>query len=615
MKKIYLIFLFGVSCLQIFARQSDGFKLHAHNDYLRNVPFWEALAAGCASIEVDVILQDGQLMAAHEVQSIQEGRTLTSLYLDPISHAKKLGIRDGVEFSLLVDFKTEAYATMEVLLAELRGFEPLLYSPDNPSGLKLVISGNRPKVEDYIHYPDYILFDYQDTTLDESLPWHKIAMVSLSFRQFSKWNGKGRMVAVEKDNLLSFITQVHSFDRPVRFWGSPDSKSAWKAFADLGVDYINTDTPAEARQYLQNLRKNSYGNRKIHPVVQPSFRQDGKQGQVDRILFLIGDGNGLAQISAGLFANGNRLNMTQLKNIGLVKTQSEDDFTTDSAAGATAYATGKKTNNRAIGVDASGNFLRNLPELIRPYGFSSGIVTTDRVTGATPASFYAHHDERDEVDSIASFLAFSDLDLFIGAGRTDFVKFGKDRLEDLKQQGFELVEALDQVSQASQSRVGHFAAAENLPTVMAGRTDFLQTAAVQALGFLESRKSPFFLMVESAMIDSGGHGNNTEMIVTEMLDFDRVIGEMIRYVDNNPTTLLVITADHETGGVSLPQGRLAANEVELAYHSDDHTGIPVPVFAYGAHSDAFRGVYENTEVFVKLLELIKTYHPAVRTDK
>ena len=119
---------------------------------------------------------------------------------------------------------------------------------------------------------------------------------------------------------------------------------------------------------------------------------------------------------------------------------------------------------------------------------------------------------------------------------------------------------------------------------------------------------PFFLMIESGMIDSGGHSNSTATIVEEMIDFDQVIGEMIRFADENPGTLLIITADHETGGVSIPQGNVETGEVELAYHSDDHTGILVPIFAYGPHSDDFRGIFENTGVFEKVMNLVKQYH-------
>ena len=146
-------------------------------------------------------------------------------------------------------------------------------------------------------------------------------------------------------------------------------------------------------------------------------------------------------------------------------------------------------------------------------------------------------------------------------------------------------------------------------SIESGRGPILSKATLEAVSFLEKGNSPIFLMIEAAKIDSGGHANSSSTIVTELLDFDQAVGEMIRYADQHPGTLVLITADHETGGVSLPQGNLERNEVELAYHSDDHTGILVPIFAYGAHSGEFRGVYENTEVFKKLVYLVSRYFP------
>ena len=138
-----------------------------------------------------------------------------------------------------------------------------------------------------------------------------------------------------------------------------------------------------------------------------------------------------------------------------------------------------------------------------------------------------------------------------------------------------------------------------------GRGDFLSQAVGHSILFFEQRKTPFFLMVEAAKIDSGGHSNSPSTIVTELLDFDRVIGEVIRYADSHPGTLVLVTADHETGGVTIPQGNVAKREVELAFHSDDHTGILVPIFAYGARSGEFRGVYSNTEIFTRILKVVK----------
>ncbi len=586
------------------AQESRPFLLHSHNDYLQKVPFWDAYSAGCASIEVDVILQNGQLMAAHEKESILPSRTLTSLYLKPIQQAIELGMIEEFNFHLLVDFKTEAYATMDVLVKQVAPFSSFMYSETNPKGLKLIISGNRPKPEDYMNYPSWAFFDYQSLQLTPELPWEKIGMVSLSFSRFSIWNGKGRMVEAQRQKLVSFIDLVHSFDKPVRFWASPDSKSAWKAFHELGVDYINTDQPFEAQKYLSSLAKNIFNLPNTQAIYQPSFQHDGVAAPVRKIILMVGDGNGLAQISAGLFANSNQLSLTQLKNIGLIKTQAADDFTTDSASGATAYATGRKTNNRVLGVDPSGIILQNLPEILSNHGFRSGIVTTDELTGATPAAFYAHYPERDHSDSIAAYLPKSKLDLVFGGGKRMFSKFA----DKLNESGFELVEDMDAITKSKSGRIGFFATEGGLPSMEQGRGDFLSKGAVVALEFLSRGDKPVFLLVESGKIDSGGHENSTSTIVTEVLDFDATVGTVLAYADANPGTLVIITADHETGGVSIPQGNLENNEVELAYHSDDHTGILVPVFAYGPHSDLFRGVYDNTAIFEKIIELVKVYY-------
>ncbi|AWW32097.1 alkaline phosphatase [Echinicola strongylocentroti] len=599
-----LIFLVSFSA---FSQQKAAYKFHSHNDYLQSAPFWTAYANGAASIEVDVILQDGQLMVAHEIETIQPERTLASLYLDPIRQAKKLGIGQ-LDFQLLVDIKTAAYPSMKVLKEVLEGYDDILAIPGKQTGVRVVISGNRPAVEDYDQYPPAILFDYQHTEFPENLPWQKIALVSLPFQRFSEWNGKGRLVHAEKKKLDELIAKVHAVDRPIRFWGAPDSKTAWKAFADMGIDYINTDMPFEASEYLKSLPQNVVGSSHRHNIYHPKYEVDGATVPVNQIILMIGDGNGLAHISAGMYAHGNELNLTQLRHIGLVKTQAADDFTTDSAAGATALATGHKANNRAIGFSPEGKALSNLPELLENYQFNSGILTTDHLTGATPASFYAHCEDRGMTVDIANDLRESSLDLFIGGGKNDFLLQGRDLIAPLNQAGFTIVKSLEELNDPAIGKAGYFASNQGLPTVMKGREGFLKTAAEQSLAFLGNKEQPFFLLIEGSMIDTGGHWNSAETVVEEEIDFDEAVGEVIAYADAHPGTLVLITADHETGGVTLPQGNMGNAEVELNFDTNDHTGIMVPLFAYGAHSGEFMGVYENTEIFKKIMQLVDQYH-------
>lgn len=251
---LFLLFtVFGLNAQDV--RKS---QLHSHNDYLQTVPFWTAFSAGATSIEVDVILKEGKLMVAHEPETIDPRRTIGSLYLDPISGGLKSGVIPSIDFHLLVDLKTAAHPALDVLLETMKPYEAFLYGKANPGGLKLIISGNRPDPEEYRNYPDWIFFDFQSKELTTDLPWEKIGMVSLSFRQFSVWNGKGRMVENERQAVQNFIDLVHSFDKPARLWASPDSKSAWKAFYEMGMDYINTDLPIEARNYLNTLNGNVY---------------------------------------------------------------------------------------------------------------------------------------------------------------------------------------------------------------------------------------------------------------------------------------------------------------------------------------------------------------------
>ena len=416
--------------------------------------------------------------------------------------------------------------------------------------------------------------------------------------------GKGRLIEEDLIALKEAISKVHQAKKPIRFWGSPDSKTAWKAFYDLGIDYINTDHPFEANQYLSGLKSNVTRSANRHPIYKPTFKT-ASDSPLNNIILMIGDGNGLAHITAGMNAHGNELNLAQLKHIGLVKTQSADDFTTDSAAGATAYATGHKTNNRAISVDLDDKPLRSLPEILKEYQYNNGIITTDRVTGATPAAFYAHVKDRDWVDEIASSLQKSSLDLFIGGGRSDFLNAEYDFISDLKKSDYLILTSLNQLSTTKASKVGFFEGENDVPSIPQGRGDYLSEATIGALQFLKGKKQPFFLMIEGAMIDTGGHWNSAETVVEEEIDFDKAVGIAVKFADENPGTLVLITADHETGGVTLPQGNMETGEVELSFETEDHTAIMVPLFAYGSHAEEFMGVYENTAVFQKIMELVK----------
>lgn len=605
-KNVSLLILASfLSILTAFAQRET--KIHSHNDYIRNAPFWEAYANGLESIEADVLLVDGELYVAHERQSISKERTLKSLYLDPIRQAYALRIQNRKPFQLLIDIKTEAYSTLEEISAQLAQYPEIFGADGNESMVTAVISGNRPIPQDYRNYPNYILFDYQSVTETANLPLEKIALFSLSFRSFSDWNGKGRLIDEHEERLKKVIAVAHSYGKPFRFWATPDSKTAWKALKELGVDYINTDMPYQASEYLATLEERLYISPNVREIYKPTFANDGIQAPVKNIILLIGDGFGLAQFAAALYANQNQLSLATMRHLGLIKTQSSDDFTTDSAAAGTALATGQKVKNRSVGALPDGSPAQNLPEYLQRYQFQTGIVTTDNVTGATPGAFYAHRTERDMIKEIASDLPGSPLNLFIGGGKNDFIRYGNPELENLEKAGFGLVHSLNELADYTGDRVGYFASNHSLPKVAQGRKGFLKSALHAALSHFSQKDAPFFLMVEGAYIDSGGHANDTETVVEEGIDFDEAVAEALRFADEDGETLVIVTADHETGGITIPQGNVQKGQVELEFSTQDHTGLPVPVFAYGPHADSFQGVYENTDIYHKVLEIVKRY--------
>ncbi len=581
-----------MSCTIALAQHSQKYRVHSHNDYQQQVPFWKAISAGVSSLEVDIFLVRDSLFVAHTFKEIRPARDLETLYLKPLLQALKLNIGPSESLQLLIDVKSEAYATLEVLVKTLEKY-PSLTSNEQ---VAIVISGNRPKLEEYQNYPDYIAFDYQSL---DPVPTKdildKIALISLNFRKFSAWNGKGRLTARDFEIVTKTIQKAHDLEKPFRFWGTPDSKTAWKAFVKMGVDYINTDNPFECTQYLQKLPQREYQNSIISKVYRPNFKTDGKPLTVKNIIFLIGDGNGLTQISATALANKGELSLTQFKNIGLLKTQSADDFTTDSAGAATAMATGKKAPNRAIGVDIEGRRLENITEVLSKKKYAIGILTTDEIFGATPAAFYAHQKDRSMADAISTDLVKSQISIFIAKSLdSDLIKsdFGR----------FSMLKSLAAIEDSKEDRVGYFFPKENLSNE---KPENLSGALKSALHFLSKKDQPFFLMVEGAKIDSYGHANDIGGIVREGLAFDRAISEALRFADTDENTLVIVTADHETGGLTIPQGTIALNQLEGDFTTEDHTGVLVPIFAYGPKSDLFRGVYENNLVFFKILKALE----------
>ena len=581
-----ILILFLCLCSLSFAQQKVNYKVHAHNDYAQEFPFWEAYIGGASSIEVDVFLKENTLFVTHSENEIKKPNTLEKLYLQPLKQLQTEGRLRNLQ--LLIDIKSDAETT---LVAITKAIEK--QNLDEVEALHFVISGNRPEAKAYSEYPDFIQFDHQNLEDLDNIDLSKVALVSVNYKNYSVWNGFGNMVAPELEKVEEAIAKAHAVNKPFRFWASPDTKIAWTRFANLGVDFINSDKPAEAVSYLQTLDQNTYVNTQQIEVYQPEFKFDYNDTPVNVIL-MIGDGTGLAQITSGQIANGGQLTVTQLKDFGLSKTAATDDLVTDSAAGATAMATGTKTHNRAIGVDPDDQSLQNITELLGGKGFATGLITTDAIDGATPASFFAHRKERDDAKGILSDLEGSEIDFFIAGGKSKAA---------LVPDSYQVKTLAD--FNSIEEKTAIYVGDGKVPSIADGRGPLLPNSVKQSLEILENNQKPFFMMIEAAQIDSNGHANNTSGIVQEMLDFDQTIAEVLKFADKTKNTLVVITADHETSGFGIISGNLNKGELHGEFLTTNHTGIMVPVFAYGPQAEKFRGAYENTEIFHKILAALE----------
>lgn len=321
------------------------------------------------------------------------------------------------------------------------------------------------------------------------------------------------------------------------------------------------------------------------------------------VILMIGDGMGVAQVFAGVTANGGHLWLDNFRKAGFSKTQPAKRYVTDSAAGATAIATGQKTNNGAIGVDTAKQPVENIFEIVRKKRISTGLVVTSDVTDATPASFVAHVPSRYQNEEIANGFVKSGINLFIGEGRNRFEerKDGRNLLNELSAKGYKVCKTVEEIKSVGFGNLAGLL--EALPPEKRG--DQLAVTTEAAMNLLNLNPEGFFLLVEGSEIDGGGHNNNMSREVGEMLDFDRAVGKALKFAEKDRRTLVVVTADHETGGLSLTDGDMSTGMVTGSFSSGNHTGIMVPVFAYGPGSDEFTGIFENTGLFERFVKVLK----------
>ncbi|GHU98530.1 alkaline phosphatase [Bacteroidia bacterium] len=327
--------------------------------------------------------------------------------------------------------------------------------------------------------------------------------------------------------------------------------------------------------------------------------------KVKNVIFMIGDGMGLAAVTAAWIGEGQPLAMQRATVGGFVATWSASARVTDSAAAATALACGVKTANGVIGQTPDGQSVESILTRAHKAGLATGLVDTYSITDATPAGFIAHVRSRKDQETIAAQIADSGIDVFMGGGRQFFTsrKDGRNLAAEMEAKGYRMTGTLDEALSCKRPRLGVLAAEGALEKADAGRGDYLARATEKTLELLKaaSRKG-FFVMIEGSMIDGGGHANDLKMVVSETLDFDRAVARAFDFADRNPGTLVVVTADHETGGLTMPA---ASNDkeqhaltpgVDYLFSTKGHTCTMVPLLAYGAGAEAFGGIKDNTDL-------------------
>lgn len=637
----HLLLALALTCCGAAAAQPPVL-IHSHNDYAQRVPFYQAYAQQVSSIEADVFLHDGQLLVGHDVEDLRADMTFEALYVEPIVtlFARNGGraFRDSDQtLQLMVELKSETDPTLRAVAA-LLGRWPEVFDPEvNPAAVRVAVTGRVPAPEAFDRYPRFLGFDgaWDADYTPEQL--ERIALISTNFRDFSQWNGKGTIIPAEKERLEQVIDRAHEQGKPVRFWNAPEGTTVYYTFYDMGIDYINTDKSEVCAAFFADFGNKNFrigerrtasagvtGTKRLDRTTRdfrgfqndklqlsegidtyrPTHRNDGGKGRIRNVIFLIGDGMGLSQITAAAYANCG-LTLMNFNYIGLQRNNALGAFTTDSAAGGSALATGERHANRHISMTEEGEAVPSLSDWFRGKGLPVGVVTLGNAVDATPTAFYGHSVERDNADELTRCLLDTPVDLLCGSGIRQFTERGDgiDLIGELSK-NYRFVRSIDEINAAEgrvvciDERMDEAAEESNL--------GLLAEATRAAIDKLQERGDKgFFLMVEGAKIDYAGHSRCLPGSVIEMLSFDLAVAEALKFADENGQTLVVVTADHETGGLVLLDGDEQSGRIMGVYTTDDHTPAMLPVFAYGPGADRFCGTYLNTEIARRISELTR----------
>jgi alkaline phosphatase len=335
--------------------------------------------------------------------------------------------------------------------------------------------------------------------------------------------------------------------------------------------------------------------------------------EVHNVVFFIGDGMGLGHISAAsdlLGGPGGTLAMTDTSHVGLVRTWARDTLITDSAASGTSLATGFKTDKRMVSMLPDGSIPLTLIEAANERGFTTGVITTSGLVDATPASFTAHVAHRDSFEGILSQMFGSQTAVLIGGDYTEdddaknnarYLELAARAEELAGASGFHVIRDPDALLSTPLPVLALF---PPRGTHAEQHGPHLAVSARRVVELMLADESPFFLVIESELTDTLAHDNDIEGVMDGMLELDASVAAVLDLVGQRGDTLVVVTADHDTGGLSLVDGYYDDEEAVVRWSTSEHTSQWVPLFAFGPGAEAFAEVLDNTEIAVRIAHLL-----------
>ena len=406
--------------------------------------------------------------------------------------------------------------------------------------------------------------------------------------------------------------------------------AGYKVLESLGIAFLLSSIPipegsiADKDAFIETLPEGKPLSQKaIIPI----------KNKPKNIILLISDGMSLTQVSTYRLLKGGpneRIAVDKFPVSGIVLTHSENAIVTDSASSATAFSTGRKTNNGALGLDEDNKILENFTEIIDRYGYVSSLISTSEITHATPAAYASHVDLRWKTDEISLQMMESNVMTILGGGRHFFLpedlggkrSDGLNLLEQMESSRMVMTEKkeLDSFDHSDLGKVVGLFADEALRDKEKPENHVFEPSSSEMLNFAINRSEKFnengckgfFIMLEGSQVDWAGHANDLNYLKREMQDFDEAVELALDYATQNQDTLVVATADHETGGLLIESSSptdYTAPEVKFSFNTGigygSHTGVPVPVYAYGPGSENFTGTLDNTDIFYAMLEAVK----------